>query len=391
MPWRNQLQQQHEKRKSDSLWRSLQTVDSPPDREIQIGDDKLLNFCSNNYLSLANHPAMIEAATAAAARYGTSASASHLIAGHNTLHNNLETKIAEFTGAEKAILFSTGYMANLAVPDTFLGRNDLLVQDRLNHASIIDGGRITNAKVRRYEHNDVDAANRILSTAVNQQQLQANRKLLITDGVFSMDGDVAPIAQLHAVCQRHDAVLMVDDAHGLGVIGNGGKGSLETCGISPRGNILLLGTLSKACGSFGAFVAGDAVYIDTLIQHARPYIYTTALPSPVVAASIKAFELMQTESWRREKLNANVEYFRSQAKRANINLASSSTPIQPVIIGDNQTTLRISQQLFQKGLMVVAIRPPTVAVGEARLRITLMTDHTEEDIDRLIDCLGSSL
>ena len=385
MPWRNQLQQQHDQRKSESLWRSLRTVDSPPDREIRIGDKTLLNFCSNNYLSLANHPSMIEAATAAASRYGTSTSASHLIAGHNTLHEDLEGKIAEFTGAEKAILFSTGYMANLAVPDTFLGRNDLLVQDRLNHASIIDGGKITNAKVLRYKHNDADAAERLLEAT------EHNRKLLITDSVFSMDGDVAPIARLHSACKKHDAVLMVDDAHGFGVIGDTGKGSLETVGLTPSGNILMLGTLSKACGSFGAFVAGDAVYIDTLLQHARPFIYTTALPSPVVAASIKALELIQTEAWRREKLNENVTYFRSQAEQAHIPLAPSSTPIQPVIIGDNQTTLKISQNLFQKGFMVVAIRPPTVAVGEARLRITLMTDHTKEDMDRLIDCLGSSL
>ena len=385
MPWRNELQQQHEQRKSDSLWRTLKTVDSPPDREIQIGGKTLLNFCSNNYLSLANHPAMIDAATAAASRYGTSTSASHLIAGHNSLHQNLEGKIAEFAGAEKAILFSTGYMANLAVPDTFLDRNDLLVQDRLNHASIIDGGRITDAKVRRYKHIDVDAAERLLEAA------EHNKKLLITDGVFSMDGDVAPIAQLQSVCQRNDAVLMVDDAHGLGVSGQSGRGSLEECGLKPTGNVLLLGTLSKACGSFGAFVAGDAVYIDTLLQHARPFIYTTALPSPVVAASIKGIELIQTEPWRREKLDANVAYFRFHAEKANIPLADSSTPIQPVIIGDNQTTLDISQNLFQQGFMVVAIRPPTVAVGEARLRITLMTDHTEEDIDRLINCLGSSL
>ena len=204
-----------------------------------------------------------------------------------------------------------------------------------------------------------------------------------------MDGDVAPIAKLHSACKKHDAVLMVDDAHGFGVIGDTGKGSLETLGITPSGNILMLGTLSKACGSFGAFVAGDAVYIDTLMQHARPFIYTTALPSPVVAASIKAIELIRTESWRREKLNENITYFRSQAKQAHIPLSPSSTPIQPVIIGDNQTTLKISQNLFQKGFMVVAIRPPTVAVGEARLRITLMTDHTFADIDRLIECLGN--
>ena len=381
MPWRAELQRQHEQRKSDSLWRSLKTVDSSPDREIRIGDKTLLNFCSNNYLSLANHPSMVNAATDAAAKYGTSTSASHLIAGHNALHEKLEKEIANFTGAEKANLFSTGYMANLAVPDTLLGRNDLLIQDRLNHASIIDGGKITNAKVRRYAHNDVQAAKDLLEGS------EHNRKLLVTDGVFSMDGDIAPLAELKNLCQEHDAVLLVDDAHGFGVVGDNGTGSLKVAGLKPTGNVLLMGTLSKACGSFGAFIAGDAVYIDSLIQQARSYIYTTALPSPVVAASIKAIELIQTESWRREKINDNIRYFRQQAQQHSIPLADSTTPIQPIIIGDNQATLDISQNLFQQGFMVVAIRPPTVAVGEARLRITLMTDHTEDDIDRLVQAL----
>ena len=363
------------------MWRSLKTVDSSPDREIRIGDKTLLNFCSNNYLSLANHPSMVNAATDAAAKYGTSTSASHLIAGHNALHEKLEKEIANFTGAEKANLFSTGYMANLAVPDTLLGRNDLLIQDRLNHASIIDGGKITNAKVRRYAHNDVQAAKDLLEGS------EHNRKLLVTDGVFSMDGDIAPLAELKNLCQEHDAVLLVDDAHGFGVVGDNGTGSLKVAGLKPTGNVLLMGTLSKACGSFGAFIAGDAVYIDSLIQQARSYIYTTALPSPVVAASIKAIELIQTESWRREKINDNIRYFRQQAQQHSIPLADSTTPIQPIIIGDNQATLDISQNLFQQGFMVVAIRPPTVAVGEARLRITLMTDHTEDDIDRLVQAL----
>ena len=274
-------------------------------------------------------------------------------------------------------------MANLAVPDTLLGRNDLLIQDRLNHASIIDGGKITNAKVRRYAHNDVQAATDLLSKSDH------HRKLLITDGVFSMDGDMAPLAQLQNVCQQQDAVLMVDDAHGFGVMGDNGIGSLEAAGLQPTGNVLMLGTLSKSCGSFGAFIAGDAVYIDSLVQHARSYIYTTALPSPVVAASIKAIELIQTESWRREKLHDNIQYFRKCAQQNEIPLTDSTTPIQPIIVGDNLATLKLSEQLHQQGFMVVAIRPPTVAVGEARLRITLMTDHTHSDIDRLVDTLGS--
>ncbi len=385
MPWRNEIQQQHENRKSDALWRTLSTVQSPPERKIRIGGETLLNFCSNNYLSLANHPALIAAATDAVKQFGTSPSASHLIVGHTALHDQLENAIAEFVGAEKVILFSTGYMANLAVPGTMLARHDLMVQDRLNHASIIDGGKLTAAKVRRYPHCDTAAAEKLLANSDHR------RKILVTDGVFSMDGDVAPIATLKEICQRHRSMLLVDDAHGFGVVGTRGQGALEMAGGKAAGNVLLLGTLSKACGSFGAFIAGDGIYVDQLTQHARSYIYTTALPCSVVAASLKGIELIQTQAWRREKLNENIQFFREQAKRTGIAVTASATAIQPILLGEAQLALDVSASLRAKGFNVVAIRPPTVPVAMARLRITLMTDHTEKDIRQLLQCLADSL
>jgi len=389
MPWRNDILKQHAERKADNLWRDLRSVESSPGRTIDVGGKSLLNFCSNNYLSLAGHPDLIAAAQAATEKYGTSTTASHLIVGHTEIHQRLEEKIALFVGAEKAVLFSTGYMANLAVPTTFLGRHDLLVQDRLNHASIIDAAKMSDAKLRRYHHVDVAAANEIL--AARESEDTAGRKMLVTDGVFSMDGDLAPLDALNQSCHDHNAVLVVDDAHGFGVVGQTGQGSLSTFNLRPNGNTLMLGTLSKAVGSFGAFVAGDAVYIDTLIQHARPFIYTTALPAAAAAASLAAIGLFESEAWRREKLNDNIQCFRKLSQAAGIGITDSTTPIQPIAVGDSAAVLKISQHLKEFGIMAIAIRPPTVPVGQARIRITLMTDHTDADIKQLVAALKTAL
>ena len=385
MPWRNELLRRHADRKADNLWRNLRSTESWPDRMINVDGNSLLNFCSNNYLSLAGHPDLIRAAQVATQKYGTSTTASHLIVGHTEIHQRLEEKIAQFVGAEKAVLFSTGYMANLAVPTTFLGRHDLLVQDRLNHASIIDAAKMSDAKLRRYHHVDAVAADKILADR------EASRRMLVTDGVFSMDGDVAPLDALQQSCKDHDAVLVVDDAHGFGVVGPTGGGSLSSFDLRPRGNTLMLGTLSKAVGSFGAFVAGDAVYIDTLIQHARPFIYTTALPAAAVAASATSIGLFESEAWRREKLNDNIRCFRKLAAAADIALTDSTTPIQPIAIGDSTAAVAASGQLKELGIMAIAIRPPTVPVGQARIRVTLMTDHTDADIERLVAALRTAL
>ncbi len=389
MPWRNEILKQHSDRKADDLWRDLRSIESSPDRTIDVDGKSLLNFCSNNYLSLASHPELITAAQAATQKYGASTTASHLIAGHTEIHQRLEETIAHFVGAEKAVLFSTGYMANLAVPTTFLGRHDLLVEDRLNHASIIDAAKMSDAKLRRYHHCNAAAAGKIL--AKTESENTAQRKMLVTDGVFSMDGDLAPLDALHQICKDHNAVLVVDDAHGFGLVGPSGRGSLSSFDLAPNGNTMMLGTLSKAVGSFGAFVAGDAVYIDTLIQHARPFIYTTALPASVAAASLAAIGLFKSEAWRREKLNDNIQQFRKLANAAGITTTDSTTPIQPIIVGDSAAALEISAQLKEQGIMAIAIRPPTVPVDQARIRITLMTNHTADDIEQLVTALAGAL
>ncbi len=389
MPWRNEISKSHNLRKADKLWRNLHSIESSPGRTIDVDGKSLLNFCSNNYLSLASHRNLTAAAQAATQKYGTSTTASHLIVGHTEIHQRLEEKVALFVGAEKAVLFSTGYMANLAVPTTFLGRHDLLVQDRLNHASIIDAAKMSDAKLRRYHHADAVAASKIL--ADTQFNDAAQRKMLVTDGVFSMDGDVAPLDALHQSCKDHQTVLVVDDAHGFGVVGTSGRGSLSRYDLRPTDNTLMLGTLSKAVGSFGAFVAGDAVYIDALIQHARPFIYTTALPCSAAAASLSAIELFESESWRREKLNDNIQHFRKLADEAGIETTDSTTAIQPILVGDSATALTISQRLKERGIIAIAIRPPTVPVGQARIRVTLMTDHTNADINQLVAAIKAVL
>ena len=389
MPWRNEILKQHAVRKADNLWRNLRAIESSPARTIDIDGKTLLNFCSNNYLSLSDHPDLISAAHRATETFGTGTTASHLIVGHTALHQRLEEKLAQFVGAEKAVLFSTGYMANLAIPTTFLGRHDVLIQDRLNHASIIDAAKMSDARLRRYPHADAAAAEKLLAA---QESTEAPvRKMLVTDGVFSMDGDVAPLDKLHASCESHDAVMMVDDVHGLGVVGTGGRGSLSSFNLQPGGNILMLGTLSKAVGSFGAFVAGDAPYIDSLIQHARPFIYTTALPVSAVAASLAAIDLFESESWRREKLNHNIRQFRELADAAGIALTDSTAPIQPIVVGDSAAALAISKRLEELGIIALAIRPPTVPVGQSRIRVTLMTDHTEADIQQLVTALAEAM
>lgn len=389
MPWRNDILRQHAQRKADNLWRKLRRSESAAGRSIKVDGKSLLNFCSNNYLSLASHPDLIAAAQAATQKYGTSTTASHLIVGHTEIHQQLEEKIAQFVGAEKAVLFSTGYMANLAVPTTFLGRHDLLLQDRLNHASIIDAAKMSDAKLRRYQHADAAAADAILENSESEDA--PKRKMLVTDGVFSMDGDIAPLDALHQSCNDHNALLVVDDAHGFGVVGPEGRGSLASFDLRPDGNTLMLGTLSKAVGSFGAFVAGDAVYIDTLIQQARPFIYTTALPASAAAASLTAIRLFESEVWRQEKLNDNIRLFRKLADAAGIALTDSKTPIQPIAVGDSAAALAVSCQLQELGIMAIAIRPPTVPVGQARIRVTLMTEHTETDIQQLVAALKEAL
>jgi 8-amino-7-oxononanoate synthase len=351
---------------------------------VRIGGRWLVDFSSNDYLGLARHPALAAAMGAAARALGAGSAASHLVSGHGTEHERLEEELAAFTRRERALLFSTGYMANLAVMSAFAGRGERILLDRLSHASLIDGAQLSGAELVRYPHADAEAAARALDAD------PARTAVIGTDGVFSMDGDLAPLPALSAAARRADAWLVVDDAHGLGVVGATGRGTLEACGSSGADVPILVGTLGKAFGSFGAFVAGDAELIEYLIQKARSYIYTTALPQPVAAASRKALELAQAEDWRRARLGALIERFRQQAAQREVPLGPSRTPIQPLVLGSEAAVLAAQRELESEGFSVVAIRPPTVPKGSARLRVAITAAHSEADIDQLAEALGRS-
>ncbi|GAB2729857.1 8-amino-7-oxononanoate synthase [Halomonas garicola] len=342
--------------------------------------DAALDFAGNDYLGLALEPRVREATAEGARRFGAGAGASHLVSGHLAVHETLERKLAEWLGRERALLFSTGYMANLGVIQALADRDTAIFQDRLNHASLIDGAALAGARSRRFHHRDGKDLERLLSRS------GAARKLVISDGVFSMDGDIANVAELAATAKRHSALLMVDDAHGVGVLGESGGGCTEGMGAAEVP--LLVGTFGKALGTGGAFVAGDAGLIEHITQFARSYVYTTAQPPAVTAATLEALNIVRGEPERRARLEANVALFRREAARLNLPLADSITPIQPLMLGDEARTLRWAAELEAAGLAVGAIRPPTVPKGQARLRITLSARHTGADIKRLLDGLG---
>jgi 8-amino-7-oxononanoate synthase len=346
------------------------------------GGRELVDFSSNDYLGLARHPALARAMAACAAHLGAGSGASHLISGHGAEHARLEEELAAFTRRERALLFSTGYMANLAVMTALAGRGERVLLDRLCHASLIDGARLSGATLARYAHADAGEAARLAMAD------PSHTALLATDGVFSMDGDLAPLPQLASCARAHDLWLIVDDAHGLGVLGARGGGVLEHFGLGSDAAPILVGTLGKAFGSFGAFVAGSAALIEFLIQKARTYRYTTALPQPVAAATRAALNLARLDSWRRERLMALVARFRAAAQAAGVPLADSSTPIQPVLLGSAAAALAAQRELAAAGYWVVAIRPPTVPVGSARLRVTLSAAHTDGEIEGLVEQLG---
>ncbi|MGA2363953.1 MAG: 8-amino-7-oxononanoate synthase [Steroidobacteraceae bacterium] len=373
------LEARHERRRR----RLVEAIPDParPSR-VRVDGRELLNFCNNDYLGLRTHPSLIEAAAACMRRDGFGAGAAHLLTGHSREHHALEAELAAFTGRERALLFSSGYMANLGVISALSARHDGVLADRLNHASLLDGARLSGARLRRYAHLDALSARAIL-------ERHPDTALIVTDGVFSMDGDIAPLRELAALAQQYGAWLMVDDAHGLGVLGALGRGSLEHCAVDARAVPILVGTLGKALGSFGAFVAGDAALIDTLIQRARSYVYTTALPPAIAAATRAALRLVQHEPWRRERLRSLVQRFRAGAASHGLPLMASSTPIQPLLIGESARALRLSEALEKCGFWVGAIRPPTVPRGSARLRVTLSAAHSEADVDALLQALAA--
>lgn len=362
--------------------RTLQTAQTP----LQHLDGReLVAFCSNDYLGLATHPEVIAAFQKAAAVYGVGSGASHLVNGHSTEHHALEEELAAFCGRQRALLFSTGYMANMGVISALVGRGDAVFEDRLNHASLLDGGLLSGARFQRFAHNDV------AQLSARLERTEAQRKLVVVDGVFSMDGDLAPLDQLAKSCEAQQAWLMVDDAHGFGCLGERGAGVVEHFGLGVNDAPVLMATLGKAMGTAGAFVAGSETLIETLIQFSRPYIYTTAMPPAVAAATRASLKLLQTESWRREHLNALIKHFRTTAGRFGLKLEPSMTAIQPVILGDEARALAASAALEARGFLVIAIRPPTVPSGSSRLRITLSSAHTFEQVDALLAALAEVL
>ena len=368
-------------RKLDHLYRKRNSHDGPQTPQLKINGQTLLAFCSNDYLGLANHPALISAAQNACVDYGLGSGASHLVPGHTEVHHELEEALARLTQRPRALLFSSGYMANMGVLSSLLDRQDAVYQDRLNHASLLDGGLLSAAKFQRYRHQDLSDLQRQLD------KTQARRHLVATDAVFSMDGDTALLKPLSQLCCAQQAWLMIDDAHGFGVLGPDGGGSALAQGLTTDDCPIYMATLGKALGSYGAFVAGSDVLIETLIQFSRNYIYTTALPPAIAAASLAAVKLLQHEVWRQQHLNHLIRLFKQQAEHLRLPLMPSGTAIQPLLIGSSEMALRLSESLKEMGFLVTAIRPPTVPKNTARLRITLSAAHTENHLQQLLAAL----
>ncbi len=356
--------------KSQGLYRSRRIIDNKA----------VVNFCSNDYLGLANDARVITAFKKATDDYGVGSGSAHLICGHSSAHHALEEELAEFTGCERALLFSTGYMANLGTITALVGRGDCIFEDKLNHASLLDGGLSSGALFKRYPHADLEQLEKLLFKASGQ-------KLVVTDGVFSMDGDVAPLRELADLAKQNAAWLMVDDAHGFGVLGKNGGGLVEQLNLTSDDVPILMGTLGKAFGTFGAFVAGSEMLIETLIQSAHTYIYTTALPPAIAEATRESLKIVIAETWRREKLQALITQFKTGAAQLGLPLMPSDSPIQPLLVGDSSRATRMSEQLLDAGFLVSAIRPPTVPKGKARLRITLSALHEFEEVARLLETL----
>lgn len=370
-----------------SMYRRRRIVESAQGAELTVDGRRLLNFCSNDYLGLANDARIREAFRQGVDRWGVGAGASHLVCGHTAVHHQLEEALAQMTGRPRALFFSSGYAANLGVINALVGTRDHVFEDRLNHASLLDGGWISRAAFEWYEHGCVDD----LEVRLTRVADEPGRRLVVSDGVFSMDGDRCPLADLASAAERHDAWLMIDDAHGFGVIGKTGIGSVDPDVFATAQVPVLMATLGKAVGTSGAFVAGDDSLIEFLIQRARNYIYTTALPAAVAAATLESLRIVMSEHWRREKLAELITHFRRGVHSLDIDLLPSQTPIQPIVIGDATAALAASRALETLGFLVTAIRPPTVPRGTSRLRVTLTAAHTTEAVDRLIAALGTVL
>ena len=367
--------------KESGLYRELKVVGNAQDTRIDIEGKTYLSFCSNNYLGLANHPSVVNAVKKAVDEYGWGACASRLVSGNMTLHEALEKEISRFKMKDAAIVFPTGYMANLGVISSLVSGGDLVVSDKLNHASIIDGCRLSGAVFRVYAHCNMEKLENIL-----KKSSKYNRILIVTDSVFSMDGDLAPLPDIVRIAKKYNAMVMVDEAHGTGVFGGNGRGVVEHFNLDNEVDVVM-GTLSKAIGSLGGYVSGDEDLISYLRNKARPFMYTTALPPAVSAASIAGINLIQEDPSLRETLWNNVRCIKERLGSLGIDMISSQSQIIPLLIGDTQKTVDISKLLYERGILIPAIRPPTVPANSSRLRMTVMSSHTQADLESLFNAL----
>lgn len=378
--------QELEELRNEGLFRSMRLLRGEQSSRVCLEGRDVLLFCSNNYLGLADHPALKESAIKAVERYGVGSGAARLVSGNMELHEALESRIAAFKGTEAALVFNSGYAANTGIIPALVGRGDVIFSDRLNHASIVDGSLLSRARYVRYPHNDMAALRRLLEdTSVS------GRRLIVTDGVFSMDGDLAPLHNLVALKKEFDALLMVDDAHGTGVLGETGRGSAELCGVAADIDIQM-GTMGKALGSFGAYVAGSRDLINILINRARSFIFSTSLPPAVLATSLAALDLVDSPigAKLRSRLAHNTQLFRGALHKVGFDTMGSGTQIMPVFVGEAAPTMEFSRLLLEEGVFVQGIRPPTVPAGSCRLRCTIMATHTEEDLERAIFAIAKA-
>jgi len=382
LPWSKQLADNLAERKALGRYRQPRIRLGEQGVDVVVDGKKLLSFCSNDYLGLANHPILKKAFIDAVEQEGVGAGAAHLLTGHSRYHQELELALADYTGQQRVLLFSSGYQANMGVIDGLMSRGDVIIQDKLNHASLLDGGRLSAAEQLRYRHADMTG----LATRLQQSERAQNR-LIVSDGVFSMDGDLAPLPDIISLAKINNSAVFIDDAHGFGVLGVSGRGSVEHWQINLSEMPIEMGTFGKAFGTAGAFVAADEVVIETLIQQARSYVYTTAQPPAIAAATIASLKLVQNENWRREKLSTLINQFRVGAKTLGLDLMASFTAIQPVLIGGEKQAIKMGKALEGKGLLVGVIRPPTVPEGSSRLRITLSANHNEQQVKQLLDAL----
>jgi glycine C-acetyltransferase len=378
------IQQELEGLKQAGLYNRIRTIGSPQGPWLVVDGKKVLNFCSNNYLGLANHPALVAAASRAADQLGIGPAAVRSIAGTMTIHLELEKRLAAFKGVEAAITFQSGFAANLATIPALVGKEDVVFSDRLNHASIIDGCRLSGAKIIPYEHNDPAS----LEAQIKENLSEYRRALVVTDGVFSMDGDIAPLDQIYAVSKKYDLLLMVDDAHGEGVLGKGGRGIVDHFGLHGKVDVEI-GTLSKAFGVVGGVVAGSSVIVEWLRQRGRPFLFSSAMTVPDAAACLAALDLLEGSTELVETLWSNTRYFKTEMKALGFNTGLSETPITPVLLGEAPLAQQFSRELFEAGVFAMAIGFPTVPQGKARIRVMISAAHTREDLDTGLDAFSN--